>query len=248
MSERDLNFAKQLAAAGYALDRDIQRRTKEIVSRFPDTDLFLIAVSQSLTWTGHAIDKANYFEKALDFLKSGSEVTLTSLSECAGRYGEERLKATIFNWRKLYNNLNPPPNILKSSLEEIILFQNISYKIACAARRKGNIINIGAWLFCAPFKVIICLRDDLWKIDRIDDILMPLGLEVVRGVKQLIRRRYSYSSLVNEGDLSEEEGDITEGLSTVLIVQNMCKTIAKDAGSNVLNINSGLWEFGTGNL
>jgi hypothetical protein len=248
MSEHDIDFAQTLAKNGYIFDNEIQQQTRFYVKEFAKVDLFLIAMLQSLTWTGHAIDKANYFKKALDFLKTGSKQALLSLSECAGRYGTEHLQSTLLNWKKLYGELDVPLNISKSRLKEIILFQNTSFKIACKEKRENKITGIGAWLFCAPFKILLNYRRDLWNQDHIDDVWMPLGLEVIRGVKKIIRKQYSYSDFVDMGILSEEEGDIIEGLGTVHIVQAMCKEIAKDANSIVLHINSGLWKLGASDL
>jgi len=248
MDERDIELARSLAASGCALDREIRQKTKDLAKSFSKHDFFLLAIAQSLTWTGHAIDKDDYFNKALDFLSTGSAKALSALSKCYGRYGAEKLRSTIFNWRKLCSELTIPSNILMSQLDEIIRFQNTSLDIACTARQKGRIIGIGAWLFCAPLKIILCLRDKLWNDRRVDEILMPLGLEVVRGVKKLKRQKYSYSDSFEIGYLSEEEGGIVEGLGIIHIVQAMSKDIAKDANSNVLHINSGLWKFGAGDL
>lgn len=248
MSERDINFAKKLAVVGESLDSQIGKATKQLVKKFPKENLFLIAIAQSLTWTGHAIDKENYFENALNFLNTGSQDALSGIANSAGRYGEERLKSTLYNWRELLAKLKLPDDVSKSGIKEIILFQNTSYKTACTERKKNKIMGIGAWLFCAPFKIILCFRDELWNNDRIDEIWMPLGLEVVRGVKKLIRQKYSYSKFIDEGILSETDGDITEGLGTIHIVQSLTKEIAKDSNSTVLHINSGLWEFGAGKL
>jgi hypothetical protein len=248
MPERDINFAKNLAASGNVLDFEIGRTTKQLVNTFHEDNLFLIAIAQSLTWTGHAIDKEDYFKNTLNFLNTGAQDVLSDIAISAGRYGQEKLQATLYNWRELLAKLKLPPDLSKSSMEEIILFQDAAYKIACMERRKERIMGIGAWLFCAPFKIILNFRDELWKNDRIDEVLMPLGLEVVRGVKKLIKQRYSYSRFIEEGDLSETEGDIIEGLATIHIVQHLSKEIAKDSKSIVLHINSGLWELGAGNL
>lgn len=248
MSERDINFARALAESGYTSDHEIQQRTKSYARTSNGIDLFLIAIVQSLTWTGHAIDKADYFRKALDFLKTGSEKASSGLSECAGRYGIEQLQSTLSNWKKLYSQLNAPPDISKSSLEEIILFQSTSFEIACRGKMGNRITGIGAWLFCAPFKILLNYQSKLWNQNRIDDVWMPLGLEVIRGVKKIIRKQYSYSKFVDMGILSEKEGDIVEGLGTIHIVQAMSKEIANDANSIVLHINTGLYELGAGNL
>ena len=88
----------------------------------------------------------------------------------------------------------------------------------------------------------------MWTHDRVDEILMPLGLEVIRGIKKLKRQKYSYSETIEIGSLSEEEGDIAEGLGTVHIVQAMSKQIARDVNSIVLHINSGFWKLGAGDL
>ncbi len=248
MDARDKSFAKEIAEYGLKFDREIQQKTREIIKDFPRVNPFFVAISQSLTWTGHAIDKNKYFEKSIDFLTNDSQKSLSGLSECAERYGSEQLQAVLFNWRKLYYKINPPSNLLKASLEQIVFFQSSSLKIACSLRRKYEVMHIGAWLFCAPLKIILCLREDLWEEEGMNEVLMPLGLEVVRGVKKIIRKKYSYASFVNEGDLVEEEGDIFEGIATAHIVQAMCKKISKDADSNVLHINSGLWKLGAGEI
>ncbi len=248
MKEIDINLAKSLATAGYALDVEIQQKTGGYVKNFPKSDLFRIAIVQSLIWTGHAVDKADYFKTALDYLNTSSDSALSDMAKCFGRYGVENLKSTLFNWRKLCGKIKTPYDISKSDLEEIILFQNSSLETACIARSRGEIMGIGAWLFCAPFKIILCLRDKLWNHPRVDELLMPLGLEVIRGVKKLIRKKSSYAESFYADMLAETEGDIREGLGTVELVQALSKKIAKDSNSIVLHINSGLWKFGAGDL
>lgn len=248
MKEVDINLAKSLAAAGHALDVDIQQKTSNYVKNFPESNLFLVAIVQSLIWTGHAVDKANYFKTALNYLDTGSDNALSGMAKCFGRYGAENLKSTLFNWRKLCAKIKFPSDISKTDLEEIVLFQNTSLETACIARGRGEIMGIGAWLFCAPFKIILCLRDKLWNHPQVDELLMPLGLEVMRGVKKLIRKKSPYTESLYAEMLSETEGDITEGLGTVEMIQAVSKNIAKDSKSIVLHINSGLWKFGAGDL
>ena len=248
MSNRDIDLAKSLTAAGYEMDLEIQQKTSDYVKKFPKVDLFLIAIVQSLIWTGHAIDKADYFKKASDYLSTGSDEALSSMSKCFGRYGAESLKSTLFNWRKLYSKLEVSFDISKADLDDIVLFQKASLETAGIARGRGDIIGVGAWLFCAPFKIILCFRSKLWDHAQIDEILMPLGLEVVRGVKKIIRKKSAYTESFYADMLSETEGDIREGLGTVELVQSVSKKIAKDSQSIVLHINSGLWKLGAGNL
>lgn len=248
MSERDLSLAKILAQEGLDFDREIGTDTTTILKTFPKVDPFLLLIAHSLTWTGHAINKGEYLEKVVKYLETGSDNLLSELAQFSGRFGAERLEMTIFNWKKLLYEIKKPDDVLTSSLDEIISFQNRFQETACMARRKRSIMYIGAWLFCAPFKILLSVRDDLWHQERIDEILMPLGLEVVRGCRKLIREQYSYGKMIEGIDLSEEEGDILEGLGTVQIVQGMCKRIAQDSHSIVLHINSGLWKFGAGEL
>ncbi len=248
MSEKDLSLAKILAEEGLDFDRGIGTDTTTILKSFPKTDPFLLLIAQSLTWTGHAINKGEYLEKVVKYLETSSDNLLSELAQFSGRFGVEQLEITIFNWKKLLYEIKRPGNILVSSLDEIISLQDKSQKIAGMARRKRSIMYIGAWLFCAPFKILLSVRDDLWHQERIDEVLMPLGLEVVRGCRKLIRKQYSYGKMIEGIDLSEEEGDILEGLATVQIVQSMCKRIAQDSHSIVLHINSGLWKFGAGEL
>lgn len=248
MSNRDIDLAKSLATAGYEMDLEIQQKTSDYAKKFPKTDLFLVAIVQSLIWTGHAIDKVDYFKNALDYLNTGSEKALSSMSKCFGRYGAESLKSTLFNWRKLYSKFKIPSDMSKSSLNEIVLFQKESLEIACIARSRGEIIGVGAWLFCAPFKIVLCVRSKLWDYAQIDEILMPLGLEVVRGVKKLMRKKSAYTESLYADMLSETEGDIREGLGTVELVQAVSKKIAKDSRSIILHINSGLWKLGAGDV
>jgi len=247
MISRDVQLAQLLATGGYEMDREIQQKIKEVVKKFSSADMFLITIAQSLTWTGHAIDKADYYQKTLDYLERGSEPALSALKDCSGRHGTENLRSTVFNWRKLYGIL-PKIDMSKASLDEIIDFHNKSLEIACTARKDGKIIGIGAWLFCAPFKILLCLYDDFWSHKRIDEIRMPLGIEVIRGVKKMIRKKYSYCESIDESMLSEEEGGIVEGLGTVEIVQAVSKKIARDVNSIVLHINSGFWKLGAGDL
>jgi len=115
-------------------------------------------------------------------------------------------------------------------------------------RKQGFIYGIGPWLFCAPFKIVAAHRRELWNDPALDGVLMPVGLEVNRGVRKLIRQRTSWTKGIDENMIGEEEGDLMEGMGTVALVQDLSKKIARSFDSRVIHVNSGLYLYGRGEL
>ncbi|MCB9813146.1 MAG: hypothetical protein H6772_01935 [Pseudomonadales bacterium] len=51
--------------------------------------------------------------------------------------------------------------------------------------RKKELKHFGAWTLLAPFKIMAVYRTDLWDNENLDDLTMPLGFQMVKGLKWL---------------------------------------------------------------
>ena len=73
---------------------------------------------------------------------------------------------------------------------------------------------------------------------------MPLGSEVIRGIKKLIKRKNKYLEGYDIYMFKEEEGGLIEDKAIVELVHNISKKIASDYDTRVMHVNSGLYLLG----
>ena len=241
------SLAKRLAERGEKMDLEISSDHDRLLRAFHDSVYFLAAIAHAFTWTGHAVGKEVFYKFAVDYLSTGDLTSLKRTERFSGRFGPESLSAGLQGWKTIVDQ-SGVEDILSCDAQGLCMIQeNQCLNIASELVMHRQISGVGPWLFCAPFKIVAAHRRELWQSEDLDDLWMPLGLEVVRGVHKLIQDRCTYAHGLDESMLSEE-GGLLEGMGTVALVQDMSKRIAQVGRTRVLHVNSGLFLYGRGEL
>lgn len=243
ISKAELALAETLANDGLEFDLELSDNLCDLISKYPATPFLGLATANALTWTGHARDMDEYYSGALDYLTTGSEDSLNSAVQYFGRLGEDRLSDALKGWKLLLTHVDND-HMLTGNAAIISKTQNKLLRHAKKYKSNSELRGIGPWLFCAPFKILLINRKDLWDQREADDIFMPLGLEVNRGIRKLIRKKYRCTEDISEAMFTDDEGDLFEGMGTISLVQKMSRNLSDAVSSRVLHINSGLYLHG----
>ncbi|MBA7479491.1 hypothetical protein ES707_22298 [subsurface metagenome] len=242
-------FEDLLAHRGEEMNLEISSDQETLIQAYGSTNYFAVAIANAFTWTGHAVGQNGFFESAIVYLSTGNLASLSKALVFSGRFGPERLADALRGWKFSLDQLsNVSQDIQCCGAQELYMIQERCFSTMSQLLDQRQISGIGPWLFCAPFKIVAAHRRELWQSESLDDVWMPLGLEVVRGIRNLIQHRYPYFRGLHIDMLSEEEGGLKEGLGTVLLVQDASKKIAQIVETRVLHINSGLYLHGRGEL
>lgn len=246
-ASKDDFLIKDLVEKGKLMDEDISYEIRTLHKKYPQHPLFNTAIIFSLIWSGHAVEAPQYVSNGIRYLKTGKEIYLEKAVEKSGRFGEEKLLQTLVGWKVILDNFDVT-NFDKIKAKDLAVMQHKIWNITLRLSNENKIRGIGNWILFAPFKILIAYRSRLWENKDIDKIKMPLGLEVVRGIKKLIKRNSKYTEGFDSYMLQEEEGGLVEGRAIVELVHDTCCKIAKDYDSRVIHINSGLFLLGRGDL
>jgi hypothetical protein len=87
------------------------------------------------------------------------------------------------------------------------------------------------------------MRRDLWNEEALDELYMPLGLEVDRGFGALKRQGFAVPKALLPTRIGRE-CDFMGGMARLVEAQRFQQTLARSARIRVLHINSGLYELG----
>lgn len=242
---------------GKQMNCDIAEQQTELLRKFKDTNYFSVAITNAFTWTGHAVsNNERFFEVAIDYLNSGNLTLLDKTSDFSGRFGEEKLSEGLRSWRTIISHIQIA-NIQNATVQSLIKLQNNARDIADRLRKQHLISGIGLWLLYAPFKIIAVHLKNLWNDEKVNEIRMPLGSEVIRGVKKLIRERSVWTLGYDVNMITEEEDKpgLEQGMGTAEMVHNISTKIAYDKSivcdSNlrrIIHVNSGLFLLGKNEL
>lgn len=237
-------IAQKLAAAGQEMNEGWSGELKDEYHHLDNREIVGMSIVQSLIAADYATDEARFKVKAYDYLLGGTGEDLIRAKAWAGRYGEENLENALISWRKLLSDVGEVCDVRSCSAEALRELQSKCLRAAFSLKDKGELPRMGPWLFCYPFKIICIYRKDLWEDSALSDVTMALGIEVIRGITDLIKRGSKFVASIDVSMLDEDEGGFKKGMGTAAIVQGVQKTIAESVESNVLHINSGLYIHG----
>ena len=239
-SDAQVGDLAELAAHGRSMVRAIRRAFRGQSSSYPDTALLTIAVAQGLTWTRHAVGRDDFYAAAIAYLEEGRERNLNRAVRHFQRFGPQALSAALRSWRTLLREAKEMAR--PNSVANLLTLQRSLFDVGSHLATGGFIHGVGPWLFCAPFKILLCSNARFLKHPNEHEVLQPLGIEVVRGIRKLRKRGY-FASL-QPGMLEEEEGGLVEGMATSYLVHGACVPLAADCGTSVSEFNTGLWWLG----
>jgi len=242
-TRHEIELAEKLAKHGKEMNLGISASQENLFVDPHSADWFTMAIAECLIWTGHAVRVDHYFEVIARYLTLGNTKALEEMDVFAGRFGPDKLISAVRGWKSILTNLYVP-DVSRTDAHGLCEFQRTCMETALRLFYEKELRGVGAWLFCAPFKIVVAWRKEFWERQELDDLLMPLGLEVNRGLQKLIRQRATYGQNLTKEHLSEEEGTLPDGLATVYMVQDMSRKIASIANTRVLHVNSGLYLYG----
>jgi len=229
-----------LDQAGKLTNEKIHSRITELTNLYPKIPLFILSISESLIWARYAKDARRFLKLSLDYLIKNEETIFGEMENLAWRFGLEKLETVLKSWKILVNELEISRLVHLFSPKQLINFQQDALNKAASLSKIGRIPQIGAWVFCGPFKILVAYRKDIWGEPDLDEIWMPLGFQVIRGFHFL----KTIGCNIPIELLNEEEPNLLTGMGTVAIAQDFQKKFSKLAGSQVFHINSGLLELG----
>ena len=232
-----------IVAQGTSMDRAIAENQEDLFRRYGSANPFHVAILHSLHWSGHAKYNLRYFDAGLRLLSGTVIVGRVDIERYAWRYKNGSLSAALTTWQKILQRARTV-NLGNCAATRISEYQDQLLTAAGPLRQTHELRGVGPWLFCGPFKIILAHRTALWKNQAIDRIRMPLGLEVIRGIRYLRRKRHAEFGTFDLNLLNETEGGLFEGMGTVIMVQDACQRFAERMGTRLLHINSGLYCVG----
>lgn len=235
---------ERIAKGGKKLNIDIKRDYFDIESVVGVAEPFMVALVDSLAWTGHALGEDDFFRAAIEYFDKGKESQLRVASSYAARFGSDRLAQVLKSWNVLLSQNQPLPDI--QSAEVLGRGQSELFDSAASLSKDRKILGIGPWLFCAPFKILVISQPYLSKDPKASVIWQPLGMEVIRGLWKA--KQMGFFKSVTSGMLIEEEGGLIEGMGTVTLVHEESVKLAEQIGVPVSEINSGLYVLGKGEI
>lgn len=229
-----------VALNGRRLVRRIRADWRELIDEYGKARPFDLAIALALTWSKHAVSPDHFYPAALQYLRTGRATPLRKATACFGRFGPEPLGDALGSWRALTRSAKMLP--APDSLVNLIALRSRLFEIAAVMHQAGALRGVGAWLFCGPFKVLLC-SDARWVRDpREREIPQPLGIEVMRGVRAA--RKWGWFPSVSSAMLEQEEGDLVEGMGTVYLIHGDSVPVGDRLGISVTELNTGLWWLG----
>jgi len=235
-----------LAQEGLASNLALHVGLSNTFAKYQGHDTLSIAFAQSLLWTAHAHNNDGFLDYAIPFFESTALVSDSEVCRHSMRGGPDTLATTLINLRHFKNDLKVP-DFHTCSAMDFVKFQKRAYAVIVYGKTSGTITYIGPWLFLGPMKIILCSEQRLWNDPDIDTLILPSGIEVIRGIRILLRDTNLITSLVPE-DLVEIEGDIFSGHARDCMINNQLKNIAVTAKSTVLHINTACQLLGMGEI
>lgn len=234
-----------LRDAGKVLDNELAATLNKIFLGFiGSSSKWNFSIAETLSWSDYAIPSPDYYSVLMDYLQGNVEESSVRWQDFAGRFGSDKLREVARRFLALQEYV--PTGLVDgtASAADLYNFQQKGMNKSLDLAKKGMLHGFGPWLFCGPYKIFSLLQRNLWGESRLQDVYMPLGSRVVRGLNLLSKNKVSNidASLLRP----EEPGLSDSGFGTVFMAHSFQKRLADLSGSLVLHINSGLHVLGGG--
>lgn len=247
-------LGEEIINRGRQINCDIAEQQTRLLIKFKNANYFSVAMANAFTWTGHAISNKKFFGAALGYFNSGNLISLDKTADFSGRFGSEKLADGLRSWKTIVSHIQVA-NLQEITVTGLAKLQSRALEVADRLQKQHLIFGIGLWLLYAPFKIIAVHRKDLWKDERLNEVRMPLGLEVIRGIKKLFRKRSVWTQGYDVNMVDEEEGGLKEGMGTAELVHGISRNVVYDKNiicepslRRIIHVNSGLFLLGKGEL
>lgn len=239
----DLRVAGLLEMSGRKLNERIHKNLVSRRKQLPSVPYMDFMLANSLVWSKHARDLKGYVRYACGYLASTDEVDQTAAAKYSLRWGAESLALVLHSLREVRKAMGrrPLPDFGKCSARSVQAYSTALMTVQNTLHRRHQADGVGPWLTKAWVKQALCHEKRLWKDPSIDGIVLPTGMEVVRGVNILANQTNLLA-----GWNPSLSSTIDHGYDA--IVQSYASDIAARAGSIALHVNSGLYLLGAGEV
>lgn len=199
-------LAGTLAKAGIELDQaELNPQIAATISSYSADERFFAAVGHSFIWSHHASGDEDFLDHAVEYFRTGGEKPLRRAMKYAGRFGPDNLDSSLRGWRVILDRVPSIEDIDGIDAKKLHFLQTQMSDIAVGLTEKHVLKGVGAWLLFAPFKIIALYRKDLWQTPELDEVLMPLGIEVVRGFRKVITSDPQFAPGITANMVNDEE-------------------------------------------
>lgn len=231
--------AQSLAQAGEDFNNEKNNEYEGIAKKNVDK-LFFLAIAISLEWGGYARKDEAYYQYATDYLADDNMEALDKASEYTVK-GESQVRVVLSAWKKLLKQSGLSPISGKFTLDELVQFQKSLLDEYSRLKVSNRLTHIGPWFLLAPFKILLLMRKDLWNEEKLDQIIMPAGLQVDKAIKLLESKGVKEVS-GHKSSLDDKDSNVS--LENAQITHRDQEKLAKTLQPKVFHINSGLHLIG----
>ena len=238
---------KEWANRGLQFSEELWESNQNQLQKINDkASYFSVVLAISLQWTKHALPEDDFVNRASLFFDDKDSLDNKFYKKYCHRFGEDSLRLSMSGLKEFRNEVKKIiPDFLNCTPKDIKRFQDKALERLRSMKRQAKATGVGRWLFLGSFKIILGSEKRFWNDPTIVSIILPSGIEVVRGVRKAIKSNISLFQGFRPEYLSEEEGSL-EGLTTDSIIHSYFKTIADATNSKAIHINSAFYLYGGG--
>jgi hypothetical protein len=246
------SVARFLAEEGLAFDLEWRPIVSQCIEAAPDAPIVAVYLAESLRWTRHATrdesKTVNYIAAASSYIAGNDEDALAQAEQAFWRFGRESLSDCLLAMRRFYELIGL--EALPTEPSELVALQERLLEDTDAEKRQGGLKWFGPWLFLGVFKIHLTCHQEPLDDPRINDLIMPLGSQAVRGLEQLARDKIIPRSEIPKPDRRDRyDGatsaeDFARGIADAHLCMDVQRRLASSASSSVPRINNGLYMLG----
>jgi hypothetical protein len=237
---------KEWAKNGLSFSEDLFNTNNEhLVENIESASYHSIVLAISLMWTKHAKESKEFVKYAALYFENKFELTSAFLKNHAARFGIDGLEKSMIGLREFKAETKKiTPDFRSCSPSELNLYQTKALNRLENYKKKGFANGVGPWLFLGPFKIILGLEKRMWNDATIDVIVMPSGVEVIKGIEKAIKGGYSAFKDFKSEYLNKEERTLLDGVAVDKIIQTYFSKVADTTKTRAIHINSAFYLYG----
>lgn len=233
--------ADLLARCGQEYDQwlhDMIRATREKNDGRIDVCVWM---AEALAWATFAVRHDDFFANASRFFEDGDPDALSAAAEFPGPYGQDgRLRQAMISFRRLFEARVSQLANPAAEPSRWIRIQEYALRDAQRLKDSDQLGSVGAWLFCAPFKILAVAHPSAWGPRDLDRLIMPTGAQVDRALEMLKKDGVGAPQRLP----SSGGGGLAADVADLFATQQFQVQISKCASASVLHINSALYQLG----
>ena len=194
MTKRGIKIADYLKNEGLIFSQTLHSEINRNTLTLTDRSYLSVIFAISLTWTKHAQNEDDFINYASNFIDKKIPEDTNQIENFVGRFGTSSLSTALKSYQLILDRVKRQntPNLQNCNLNELVKFQNKLLSLVTTLVQNNRINGIGPWLFVGPFKRIMNDQTRFWQEANINNLILPTGYEVEKGIKRLIKEKYKF--------------------------------------------------------